>query len=262
MPNLEAQLGEIDKFIEDGKIHTECPHVIDVLLPFLCSYLPNWWLHGPDNVDPKGGSHVTMVTSEHLNHLLKLILKLIMKNVGDEKAEWLSSIAVYAQQIIINTSEELLRDPILPLAEKCRKRVEQMYHKEESCRGYLKAAADDASQIEGEIQEEWNLIARDIYAFYPLLIKYVDLQRNQWIRNNTEEAEHLYNHVGEIFNIITISTVSRKLLRRRKKKLSLCTVFDFPPFKVLHIIKLKGSQKCLSLLQVLPPRGVELCDGK
>jgi len=83
-----------------------------------------------------------------------------------------------------------------------------MFAKEESLKGYLKAAADDASQIEGEIQEEWNLIARDIYAFYPLLIKYVDLQRAQWIRQNTSEAEDLYNHVGEIFNIMSVSAVS------------------------------------------------------
>jgi ryanodine receptor 2 len=105
-------------------------------------------------------------------------------------------------------SEELLKDPILPLAEKLRKKVESMFAKEESLKGYLKAAADDASQIEGEIQEEWNLIARDIYAFYPLLIKYVDLQRAQWIRQNTSEAEDLYNHVGEIFNIMSVSAVS------------------------------------------------------
>lgn len=117
--------------------------------------------------------------------------------------------SVHAQQIIINTSEELLKDPILPLAEKLRKKVEAMYAKEESLKGYLKAAADDASQIEGEIQEEWNLIARDIYAFYPLLIKYVDLQRSQWIRQNTAEAEDLYNHVGEIFNIMSVSAVSK-----------------------------------------------------
>jgi hypothetical protein len=39
-----------------------------------------------------------------------------------------------------------------------RKKVEAMFAKEESLKGYLKAAADDASQIEGEIQEEWNLV--------------------------------------------------------------------------------------------------------
>ncbi len=63
-------------------------------------------------------------------------------------------------------------------------------------------------QVEGEIQEEWSLIARDIYAFYPLLIKYVDLQRTHWIRNNVEDAEFLYNHVGEIFNLMNTSVVS------------------------------------------------------
>ncbi len=152
MPSLESQLSEIEKFLEDGKTHSEFPHVIDVLLPFLCSYLPTWWQQGPDNVDPKAGGHVTMVTSEHLNHLFKLILRLIRANAGDEKAEWMTNIAVYAQQIIINTSEDLLRDPILPLAERVRKKVEAMYHKEEACKGYLKAAADDASQVEGEIQ--------------------------------------------------------------------------------------------------------------
>lgn len=56
-------------------------------------------------------------------------------------------------------------------------------------------------QIETQIQEDWQLVVRDIYAFYPLLIKYVDLQRSHWLRNNIPEAEELYNHVAEIFNI-------------------------------------------------------------
>lgn len=52
-----------------------------------------------------------------------------------------------------------------------------------------------------QIQEDWQLVVRDINAFYPLLIKYVDLQRNHWLRNNIPEAEELYNHVAAIFNI-------------------------------------------------------------
>lgn len=56
-------------------------------------------------------------------------------------------------------------------------------------------------QIETQIQEDWQLVVRDIYAFYPLLIKYVDLQRSHWLRNNISEAEELYNHVAEIFNM-------------------------------------------------------------
>ena len=138
-----------------------------------------------------------------------------MKNVGNSEAEWMSRIALISTQIIINTSEELLKDPFLPLMDKIRTATTKMFEKEENLRGYLKAAADDASQIEGEIQEEWNLIARDIYAFYPLLIKYVDLQRTHWIRNNIEEAETIYNAAGEIFNIMKESSVSIYTFFRR-----------------------------------------------
>lgn len=75
-----------------------------------------------------------------------------------------------------------------------------MFHKEESLRGFLKSSTDDTSQIESQIQEDWQLLVRDIYSFYPLLIKYVDLQRNHWLKNNIPEAEELYNNVAEIFN--------------------------------------------------------------
>lgn len=136
-----------------------------------------------------------------MNQLLKQVLKLIKKNIANENAPWMTRIAAYTQQIIINSSEGLLKDPFLPLAERVKKRVENMYHKEESLRGFLKSSTDDTSQVESQIQEDWQLLVRDIYSFYPLLIKYVDLQRNHWLKNNILEAEELYNYVAEIFNI-------------------------------------------------------------
>ena len=208
VPELEALVAKFEKYVDELNDYTEEPHMIDVVLPLLCSYMPTWWNHGPDNADPKGGSHITMVTSESLNSLLKIILKLIMKNASIAEAEWMSRIALISTQIIINTSEELLKESFLPLMDKLHGTTMKMMEKEDNVRGYLKAAADDASQVEGEIQEEWNLIARDTYAFYPLLIKYVDIQRNHWIRNNVEEAEIIYNQAGEIFNIMKQSTVS------------------------------------------------------
>ena len=212
VPELEALVTKFDKYVDELNDYTEEPHIIDVVLPLLCSYMPTWWNHGPDNADPKGGSHITMVTSESLNSLLRIILKLIMKNASIAEAEWMSRIALISTQIIINTSEEMLKESFLPLMEKLHGTTMKMMEKEDNVRGYLKAAADDASQVEGEIQEEWNLIARDIYAFYPLLIKYVDIQRNHWIRNNVEEAEIIYNQAGEIFNIMKQSTVSHYYL--------------------------------------------------
>ena len=55
MPTLEAILGEVDSFVDSDKTHNDAPHVIDVILPMLCSYLPVWWVQGPDNVSPTGG---------------------------------------------------------------------------------------------------------------------------------------------------------------------------------------------------------------
>lgn len=53
----------------------------------------------------------------------------------------------YTQQIIINSSEELLKDPFLPLAERVKKRTDTLFHKEESLRGFLKSSTDDTSQV-------------------------------------------------------------------------------------------------------------------
>nr|BAA04212.1 ryanodine receptor homologue [Drosophila melanogaster] len=201
MPNLETILGEVDQFVESDKTYNDAPHIIDVILPLLCAYLPFWWSQGPDNVSPTSGNHVTMVTADHMNPLLRNVLKMIKKNIGNDNAPWMTRIAAYTQQIIINTSEELLKDPFLPLAERVKKRTENMLHKEDSMRGFIKSATDDTSQVETQLQEDWNLLVRDIYSFYPLLIKYVDLQRNHWLKDNIPEAEELYNHVAEIFNI-------------------------------------------------------------
>lgn len=38
-------------------------------------------------------NHVTMVTSEHMNCLLKNVLKLIKKNIGNDNAPWMTQIA-------------------------------------------------------------------------------------------------------------------------------------------------------------------------
>ncbi|XP_076069948.1 ryanodine receptor isoform X2 [Oratosquilla oratoria] len=210
MPTLETVLRNVEKFVEDEVRHEESPQVIDVLLPMLCAYLPCWWNQGPDNLNPSDGNHISMVTCEHMNLLLRTVLRLIMKNVGTENASWMTRIAGYTQQIIINSSEELLSDPYLPLAEKVRKRTEHMFNKEENLKGFLKSATDDTSQVESQLQEEWLLLVRDIYAFYPLLIKYVDQQRNHWLKHDVSEAEDIYNHVAEIFHIWSNSQYFRR----------------------------------------------------
>lgn len=55
MPTLETILTEVDQYVDSDKTYTDAPHIIDVILPMLCSYLPFWWSQGPDNVSPTGG---------------------------------------------------------------------------------------------------------------------------------------------------------------------------------------------------------------
>lgn len=40
-----------------------------------------------------------------------------------------------------------------------------------------------------------------MYAFYPLLIKYVDLHRSSWLKSPNSDAEHLYLCIADVFNL-------------------------------------------------------------
>lgn len=55
MPTLETLLAQVEQFVASEKTYADAPHVIDVMLPMMCSYLPFWWAQGPDNQDPVGG---------------------------------------------------------------------------------------------------------------------------------------------------------------------------------------------------------------
>ncbi|PSN30490.1 Ryanodine receptor [Blattella germanica] len=251
MPTLETVLTEVDQYTESEKTYADAPHVIDVILPLLCSYLPFWWAQGPDNfttdkpssvtfkhwakgselgkeccfssvtfkhkgseleeeccftsvsfchfcstvcvtmpgkplragvsVGDLNETHVSMVTSEHMNQLLKNVLNLIKKNIGNENAPWMTRIAgkTHVSMVTSEHMNQLLKN-VLNLIKK--------------------NIGNENAPWMTRIAEDWQLLVRDIYAFYPLLIKYVDQQRNHWLKNNVVEAEDLYNHVADIFN--------------------------------------------------------------
>lgn len=59
----------------------------------------------------------------------------------------------------------------------------------------------DRESIEGELQKDFEILIRNIYAFYPLLIKYVDLHKSYWTKNPDEHSEKLYYNIAEVFNL-------------------------------------------------------------
>lgn len=167
--------------------------IIEVIVPLLCSYLPFWYSQGPEATQASrslgAGNGSTNVTFKHLNDLLKDIIHLIRRQVGgaddgNSGSNWMVTIAAHASQIIIQSPEtNLLSESFLPLSTKISQRAESIYHREELMRGYLKSAAEDTTAIEEKIQEEFHVLVRDIYAFYPLLIKYVDYKKSTWLKS-------------------------------------------------------------------------------
>ena len=86
----------------------------------------------------------------------------------------LSSVPVVSQPIIGQAEPQLLKSHFLPVMEKLKKRAESVLLEEE----HLKTEGrGDTSEAELHIQEKFTVLVRDLYAFYPLLIPYVDLHR-------------------------------------------------------------------------------------
>lgn len=48
-------------------------------------------------------------------------------------------------------------------------------------------------------------MVRDVYAFFPLLMKYTDLHRAKWLKSPTWESDGVYENVAVIFKIWSLS---------------------------------------------------------
>ena len=56
--------------------------------------------------------------------------------------------------------------------------------------------------------QNFQTMVRDLYASYPVLIRYVDLYRSGWIKQPQSDAEILFDHVARVFNFWSSSNVS------------------------------------------------------
>ncbi|XP_021563748.1 ryanodine receptor 1-like, partial [Carlito syrichta] len=200
IPVLERLMAEIGGLAESGARYTEMPHVIEITLPMLCSYLPRWWERGPEMPPPAlpagAPPPCTAVTSDHLNSLLGNILRIIVNNLGIDEASWMKRLAVFAQPIVSRARPELLRSHFIPTIGRLRKRAGKVVAEEEQLRLEAKAEAEEGELL---VRDEFSVLCRDLYALYPLLIRYVDNNRAHWLTEPDPSAEELFRMVGEIF---------------------------------------------------------------
>lgn len=195
---------EIGDLAESGARYTEMPHVIEITLPMLCNYLPRWWERGLENFPEMEGKLCTDVTSDHLNQLLGSIMKIVVNNLGIDEASWMKRLAgtrtcflktkcsyrivlvfcanyhfphlkpVFSQPIVSRAKPEMLKSHFIPTMEKLKKRTSKVVAEEEHLRMEGKSEGDEE---EGTIRDEFAVLCRDLYALYPLLIRYVDNNR-------------------------------------------------------------------------------------
>ncbi|XP_072515634.1 ryanodine receptor 1 [Salminus brasiliensis] len=196
IPELDVLMKEIGHLAESGARYTEMPHVIEITLPMLCNYLPRWWERGLENLPQLEGQLCTDVTSDHLNQLLGSIMKIVVNNLGIDEAPWMKRLAVFAQPIVSRARPEMLKSHFIPTMEKLRKRTAKVVAEEEHLRMEGKSEGDEE---EGTIRDEFAVLCRDLYALYPLLIRYVDNNRARWLTCPDPDAEELFRMVGEVF---------------------------------------------------------------
>ncbi|XP_064408728.1 ryanodine receptor 1 isoform X5 [Latimeria chalumnae] len=196
IPDLDRLLKEIGDLSESGARYTEMPHVVEIALPMLCNYLPRWLERGPENIPDSDTSCCTYVTSEQLNVLLGNILKIVVNNLGIDEATWMKRLAVFAQPIVSKAKPELLKSHFIPTMEKLKKRAGKVVAEEDQLRLEAKVESADAEQI---IRDEFSVLCRDLYALYPLLIRYVDNNRARWLTEPDPDAEELFRMVGQVF---------------------------------------------------------------
>ncbi|KAI1893681.1 hypothetical protein AGOR_G00126200 [Albula goreensis] len=196
IPELDILMKEIGDLAESGARYTEMPHVIEITLPMLCNYLPRWWERGLENFPEQEGQICTDVTSEHLNQLLGSIMKIVVNNLGIDEASWMKRLAVFSQPIVSRAKPEMLKSHFIPTMEKLKKRSSKVVAEEEHLRLEGKSEADNEA---GTIRDEFAVLCRDLYALYPLLIRYVDNNRASWLTCPDPDAEELFRMVGEVF---------------------------------------------------------------
>uniref|UniRef100_A0A8C3CY65 Ryanodine receptor 2 n=1 Tax=Cairina moschata TaxID=8855 RepID=A0A8C3CY65_CAIMO len=256
IPSLVKLMEEIVELAESGIRYTQMPHIMEVILPMLCSYMSHWWEHGPENNPDKAEMCCTALTSEHMNTLLGNILKIIYNNLGIDEGAWMKRLAVFSQPIISKAKPQLLKTHFLPLMDKLKKKAAVVVSDEEHLRA---EGRGDMSEAELLILDEFTTLARDLYAFYPLLIRFVDynryVERNRFsmFQNFKREEQNfvVQNEINNMSFLITVSDQERKKMKRKGDRYSMQTSLIVAALKRLLPIGLNicapGDQELIAL---------------
>ena len=106
----------------------------------------------------------------------------------------MSTSPVYSQPIICKAGADLLRTHFLPTLDKLKKKTVKVVAEEELLKADSKGDTQEAELL---ILDEFAVLCRDLYAFYPMLIRYVDINRYDK-HADLGEKEFLVEDVGVV----------------------------------------------------------------
>lgn len=156
-------------------------------------------------------AEVTSVTSELTNKILGYILMLINNSIEEKNAAWMHRLSSFTQTMIMNSTPDMLDQHFLPVSTKIAKATKELYQKEQDMLVAMRAVeSSEREEMMLELQADYEVLIRNLYAFYPLLIKYVDLHKAYWLKNPDEHTEHLYYNCSEVFTIWLKSKIFQK----------------------------------------------------
>ncbi|XP_066527985.1 ryanodine receptor 2 [Hoplias malabaricus] len=194
LPCLQDIFSEVEDLAETGSAarHALLSRVMEVNLPLLSSYVCRW----SDAADHLQEGLCSSITIRDTNVVLGHALSIIHAHLGTPDCNWMRRIAMFVQPLVDKAEPCLLKSHFLPLMRKLKKRVESVMQEEESMNT---EGCGDLAEAELALQRKFTVIVQDLYAFYPLLIPYVDRHRMRWLKEMNEEAERLFFLVAEVF---------------------------------------------------------------
>uniref|UniRef100_A0A0N4ZPH7 Ryanodine receptor 44F n=1 Tax=Parastrongyloides trichosuri TaxID=131310 RepID=A0A0N4ZPH7_PARTI len=205
IPTLENLMIRIEQTAQNSIPYNQAANVYDVDLPLACTYLTYWWNMGENG--PNSNQHalpITRANSEYMNRIFCALLAMIRDHIGCENGQWLCRVTYFAVPIIQHVTCDPVKEYLLPIAEKLCTAAELSYKEEERMRTH----PDDAD--EGTVAEDNAKLVRDVYAFFPILMKYTDLHRAKWLKGPSWESDRIYENVAVIFKIWSFSQVFKR----------------------------------------------------
>uniref|UniRef100_A0AAR2IQQ6 Ryanodine receptor 2b (cardiac) n=1 Tax=Pygocentrus nattereri TaxID=42514 RepID=A0AAR2IQQ6_PYGNA len=196
LPSLQEAFSEVEDLAEAGSSarHALLSRVMEVILPMLCSYVFRWGEATDPEAQELQDRPCSCLTTRDTNTLLGQSLSIIHAQLGTPDCSWMKQIAIFVQPLVHKAEPRLLKSHFLPLMEKLKKRAESVLQEEERMKT---EGCGNLAEAELAIQGKFTVVVQDLYAFYPLLIPFVDHHR--WLREMNEDSERLFFLVADVF---------------------------------------------------------------